>query len=79
MTQPILTPLADPPDPTPDAILAARTEAGITQAEAAALVGLADRRGWWRVESGAAPLQPAMWAMFLLATGQHPTHKLTRK
>ncbi len=64
--------LADLPEPTPAAILAARTAAGLSQAQCAALTGLADRRSWWRVEAGERALHPSAWAVLLLALGQHP-------
>ena len=67
------------PAPTPDAVLDARLAAGITQGDAAALLGLADRRAWWRYESGASVLDPARWALFLLAVGQHPALELTAR
>ena len=67
------------PTPSPAAVLAARESAGHTQAEAAALVGLADRRAWWRIESGATAISPAAWALYLLATGQHPALELSQR
>lgn len=56
--------------PTADDIKAARIAANLTQAEAAALVGL----HWQAIsyaENGHRPLPLAAWAVLLLATGQH--------
>lgn len=71
--------LAGLPDPTPEAILAARTAAGLSQAQCAALAGLADRRSWWRVEAGERALHPAAWAVFLLSVGLHPAQRVTTR
>ena len=74
--------------PTPWEVRVARNTAGLTQAEAAALVspakGKSSYRAWqvYEVEAGqtdhrAIPLPT--WELFLLLTGQHPTMKLTKK
>ena len=63
--------------PQPAEILAAREAAGHSQADAAALVGLADRRAWWRYESGTYVMPAGIWALYLLATGQHPAMTIT--
>lgn len=79
MTPDILTPLSGLPEATPESILAARTAAGLSQAAASKFCWMADARSWWRVEAGKRAISPAAWAVFLLATGQHPTYKLVRK
>ena len=71
--------LASLPEPTPAAILAARESAGLSQAQCAALAGLADRRAWWRVEAGERALHPAAWAVFLLSAGLHPAQRVTTR
>lgn len=42
-------------------------------AQAAELVGLGDKARWAEYERGARSPDAARWALFLLATGQHPT------
>lgn len=69
---PALPLLAHLPDPTPAAVLAARQCAGLNQAAAAALVGLGSHVRWSEYERGARTIDAARWALFLLATGQHP-------
>jgi hypothetical protein len=34
------------------------------------------RRGWQDAENGKNKLHPAAWALFLLATWQHPSHQV---
>jgi len=74
--------------PTPQEIRAARKAAGLTQAQAAALIspaqGKSSYRAWqvYEVEVGlpdhrAIPLPT--WELFLLLTKQHPTLNLTQK
>lgn len=58
--------------PSPTDITAARQEAGLSQAQAAELVGLGDKARWAEYERGARSPDAARWALFLLATGQHP-------
>lgn len=60
------------PDATPAAVLAARQAAGLDQAGAAALVGLGSGARWSEYERGTRNIDPARWAVYLLATGQHP-------
>lgn len=72
--------------PTPEQVREARERAGLTQTQAAQLVSSARTkpyRTWQGYETPfgvkdhrAIPL--ATWELFLLATGQHPTHKLTQ-
>jgi len=59
-------------DPTPDAILAARKAAGLSQAQAAAVVQRPSYRTWQDWERGRAKMPPEAWELFLLKTGQHP-------
>ena len=74
--------------PAPQDVRATRKAAGLTQAQAAALVspaqGKSAYRAWqvYEVEAGqpdhrAIPLPT--WELFLMLTGQHPTMKLTKK
>jgi len=63
--------LLDPDQYGRDEICGARHHAGLTQVQAAKLIGYS-RRGWQDAESGRTKLHPAAWALFLLATGQHP-------
>lgn len=58
--------------PPPDGIRAARQAAGLTLAAAAELVGLGHSSRWAEYESGRKRPDAARWALFLLATGQHP-------
>lgn len=59
-------------EPTPDEIRAAREAAGLTQAQAAEMLGRPER--WWaalEMEKGSSewrPLNPALWAFFRLLT-----------
>lgn len=69
----ICTLLQQLPDPTPQVVLAARQAAGLSQAQAAELVGLSDKARWSEYERGSRSPDAARWALFLLATGQHPT------
>jgi len=74
--------------PTPKEIRTARKAAGLTQAEASALVseaqGTSAYRVWQAWETPAdkgnhRPIPVLVWEMFLLLTDQHPSLKLTRK
>ena len=55
-------------NPTPEEIRAARERAGLTQAQAAALVH-STLRAWQRYEAGERRMHPALWELFLLKTG----------
>lgn len=66
--------LLDPNPPAPDDIFGARFNAHLTQQQAADLIGYS-RRGWQDAENGKTKLHPAAWALFLLATGYHPTYQ----
>ena len=63
--------LLDPAPPPPDVIQGTRIDAKLTQQAAADLIGYS-RRGWQDAENGKTKMHPAAWALFLLATGQHP-------
>lgn len=54
--------------PTPTEILAARKAAGLTQAQAGALIYCA-RRTWQDRERGISPMPLADWELFLIKTG----------
>ena len=58
--------------PTPEAIVAARKAAGLTQAEAAAIVHRPSYRTWQDWERGRAKMPLDAWELFLIKTGQHP-------
>lgn len=60
------------PAATPQAVRAARDAAGLTLAQAAQLAGLGAHARWQEYERGARSIDPTRWALFLLATGQHP-------
>ncbi len=65
------------PQPTGPEVKAARLAAGLTQAEAAEIMGL----HWQAVsyaENGHRPLPLAAWVVFLLVTGQHSGYSLKR-
>jgi hypothetical protein len=83
------TPL-DMPSPTGDALKAARLTAGLSQVEAAALMGYpvqAGSRGglqsrtWQALESATDPrnMPGPVFALFLLLTQQHPQWQLQRR
>jgi hypothetical protein len=69
--------LASVERPTSAELLAARSAAGLTQAQAAALCGLGSAVRWSEYERGPeCRIDLARWALFLLAVGQHPTARL---
>lgn len=61
------------PSPTLEAVRAARDAAGLSQAQAAELVGLGSKARWSEYERGVTGIDAARWAIFLLSTGQHPS------
>jgi hypothetical protein len=74
--------------PTPQEVRSARKAAGLTQAQAAALVSPAQGKGAYRAWQGyeadvgkpdhrTIPLP--VWELFLLLTGQHTTLKIVSK
>jgi hypothetical protein len=65
--------------PTADEIRAARIEAELDRAAAAALVHLGHANRWAEYENEARTISLATWELFLLKTGQHPQLKATRK
>jgi putative transcriptional regulator len=67
--------VTDKPTPTPADIRAARKAAGLSQTAAGALCHRS-LRAWQAVEAGDRTLDLAAWELFLLRTGQHPSHKM---
>lgn len=57
--------------PSPQDVLAARKAAGLTQEQAAQLLGSHNRQ-WRLYEAGDRALSAPLWELFLLKTGQHP-------
>ena len=69
--------------PNPEQIKLARENAGLTQAEAAALI-YKDKSAWrrWETEktlSSARDMDPALYELFMLKTGQLKIDKLISK
>lgn len=65
--------------PAPENVAAARKKAGLSQDEAAGLIGATGKsryRTWQNYETpdgpGARPIPASAWELFLLKTGQHP-------
>lgn len=58
--------------PTPNQIRAARDAVGLTQAQAADIVGLAAPIRWSEYERGVHRMPPQTWRLFLLLTRQAP-------
>lgn len=86
---PRVTPLALPV-PTGDQLKAARVAAGLSQAQAAELMGYplqtgsrggVQSRTWQALESTSDErnMQGPVFALFLLLTGQHPAYSLVRR
>lgn len=72
------------PVATPQTVRAARLAAGQSQAQAAALIGLADRSNWAAYERDPAmptarQIDAAKWSLYLLATDQHPSYRLAAR
>lgn len=63
---------------TPEEIVAARKAAGHTQAKAAE-VALVSLNTWTQYESGRRLPSAAVKEIYLLKTGQHPTHIITAR
>jgi DNA-binding transcriptional regulator YiaG len=61
--------VAELTQPTPEQVKAARTEAGHTQAQAAALVHAGSYRSWQDWERGQRPMPLAAWELYLIKTG----------
>lgn len=64
--------------PDADQVIAARQRAGLTQAQAAGLVGLRSVARWGEYECALRNIDAVRWTMFLLLTAQHPELRLTR-
>lgn len=62
--------------PSPQDVLNARLSAGLTQSQAAFLVHLAAVVRWSEYERGVHSMPLALWELFLLRVGLHPTHHL---
>jgi len=54
--------------PTPDEIIAARAQAGLTQIAAAALIARSDR-AWRAYEDGSRELDPILWQVWRIRAG----------
>lgn len=65
--------------PSPEDIKAARLAADLTQLQAAKLVGANSFQTWNYWEAGSRKIPADSWALFLLATKQHPFYRLVRK
>jgi len=63
----------------PADILSVRLHAGLTQDEAAALVGLGSRTRWAEYENGTRRPESSRWELFLLKSGLHPEFTLRRR
>jgi len=61
-------------DPHPALIELARHHAGLTQSQAAQLIGLEGYRQWGRWERSLEPMPPLLWELFLMKVGLHPHH-----
>ena len=64
--------------PTAEQVTAARQAAGLTQAKSAQLVHVAIRT-WKQYEAGDRTPHVALWELYLLKSGQHPTLAITGK
>ncbi len=75
------------PQPSPNQVRMAREKSGLSQTAAAQLVsdvGVKGYRTWQRYEAPAGSpdhrtIPIGNWELFLLRTGQHPTHTLVQK
>jgi transcriptional regulator with XRE-family HTH domain len=65
--------------PIAQKVRALRLAAGLTQREAAELVGLGAPARWSDYESGRHQIDAIRWLVFLLLTDQHPTHRLAAR
>ncbi len=65
-----------PQPPTAADVRAARMAAGLTQPGMAELLGLASHRTVQSWECGRSTPMPGLWALFLLAAGQHSGYRL---
>jgi DNA-binding XRE family transcriptional regulator len=56
-----------PSSPTPAEVKAARVALGLTQTQAAAIIGYS-KRGWQGIEAGDRAMRPSAWELFQLKT-----------
>ncbi len=68
--------LLELPESTPVHLKSLRTKAGLTQRQAAELAGLGDHMRWSEFERSVRKISPVHWAIFLLATDQHPSKRI---
>jgi len=61
--------------PAPDEIRAARIAAGLSQSQAAALVGSPSYQRWHEWETGKRNLPPAKWELFLIKSKKAKNEK----
>ena len=59
-------------EPTADNISLLRSRAGLTQTQAAAMVGLEGFQQWSKWERGLETMPQALWELFLVKCGSHP-------
>lgn len=59
---------------TPELLREMREAAGLTQAQCAALVFLADAKRWGEHERGVVPIEPARFELFCIKLGRHPDY-----
>lgn len=67
--QAVSAPDAPMPPPTPDQIIDARTRAGLTQRECAALAGYSTQVRWAEIEAGRVAMPGWRWEYFLHRAG----------
>jgi DNA-binding XRE family transcriptional regulator len=70
--------MTDIQPPTAEQVAATRQAAGITQAKSANLVHVAIGT-WKQYEAGDRTPHVAVWELYLLKSGQHPTLAITEK
>ena len=61
--------------PTAQQVAHLRSKAGMTQQQAAELVGLTNYKAWHKVEAGLQPMDIGRWELFLIKTGNHELYK----
>ncbi len=70
--------MTDIQPPSAEQIAAARQAAGMTQAKSAHLVHVAVGT-WKQYEAGTRTPHAALWELYLLKSGQHPSLAITEK
>lgn len=70
--------MTDIQPPTAEQVSATRQAAGLTQAKSANLIHVAIRT-WKQYEAGDRTPHVALWELYLLKSGQHPTLAITEK